>query len=77
MWNIGIGWIELALLLSMILATTVSRRVIRRWLGVGVAIVAIGVVSTPADPLSTLLVALPLAVAFIIGVYTAPRLVVR
>lgn len=55
----GIGFLELALLgLTVVAATLVAYRTSRRWWVAGfVACVAVAILNTPADPLSTLIVA--------------------
>ncbi len=72
MWNIGIGAIELALVLPMIPGVVFFRGARRRWYGVVLVVMALGIVLTPADPVSTVLVALPLLIAFTLGVLAAP-----
>ena len=74
MWNMGVGWIELAIFLSIAAAAVLSRGAARRWLGVVLAITGFGIVLTPSDPASALLVAAPLSIAFALGVYAAPFL---
>ena len=72
MWNIGIGSIEIGLCLLMVPPMVFFRGVTRRWFGALFAITVLAVVSTPADPVSSLLVAAPLSIAFTLGVFSAP-----
>lgn len=72
MWSIGIGGSELALVLLLIFGVVFFRGATRRWLGVVLAITTLGVVLTPVDPVSAVLVAAPLSIAFTLGVQTAP-----
>ncbi len=72
MWNIGIGSIELALVLLILLSAVFFRGFARRWLGAILAIAVLSITLSPADPVSAVLVAAPLLVAFAIGVYAAP-----
>lgn len=72
MWNIGIGAIELAFVLPMIPGVVFFRGAARRWFGVVLGVLSLGIVLTPSDPISTVLVAVPLLIAFTLGVLTAP-----
>ena len=74
MFQFGIGVQELVVLLVMVVAFIFCRGTLRRWIGVLAATVAISVAVTPADPVSTLLVATPLTLAFVLGVCAAPYL---
>lgn len=70
----GIGMQELILLFLFVVAIIVCRGVARRWVGVFAAFMLVSVALTPADPVSALLVVLPLSVAFSLGVLAAPYL---
>jgi Sec-independent protein secretion pathway component TatC len=72
MWNFGIGVIELALLLIVVPAVVFTRSTTRRWCVAILCVTALGIVLTPSDPMSTLLVAVPLLIAYALGVVMAP-----
>ncbi len=71
MWHIGIGPIEIALLMLAIVVLSFSGRRVRRW-GFGIIpILILSVIVTPPDPLSMLIVGVPLVMAYVIGVHSA------
>ena len=74
MWNIGIGPVEFAILALLVLPVFFISGPPRRWLVAMIVTAAIGVFLTPPDPLSAVLVTVPLAGAFACGVYLAPLL---
>lgn len=69
--NIGIGSIEIALCLVLLPAIALTRGIARRWMLVALISVAVGVVLTPADVVSAVLVAAILSVTFALGVRSA------
>ena len=71
MWNIGVGPVELALFALILLSLAVFRGRLRRWIAATLPFLALAIVLTPADPASAMLVALPLIVAFTVGVFAA------
>lgn len=71
MWEPTIGPMELVLLLAAACAMLLLGASGRRWLVGVVPCLVIGAAVTPADPVSMLLVALPLAAAFAVGVYSS------
>jgi len=71
MWNLGVGPIELALFVLVLVSFAVFRGRLRRWIATTLPFLALAIVLTPADPASALFVALPLIVAFLVGVFAA------
>jgi Sec-independent protein secretion pathway component TatC len=71
MWNVGISIVELAILAVVVVGLLCAGRTGRRWMAGIVPIFVLAVVITPADPVSTLVVALPLTAAFVAGVFSA------
>lgn len=71
MWTIGIGIGELALLILVTGVLAVSGKRARRWMMGLVSCAAIGMAASPADPLSMILLAVPLMLAFGCGVFAA------
>jgi len=71
MWNIGVGPIELALFVLVLVSLAVFRGRLRRWIAMTLPFLALAIVLTPADPASALIVALPLIVAFSVGIFAA------
>jgi Sec-independent protein secretion pathway component TatC len=74
MWDVGVGAMEIAMIVAVGAVVSCLGRRARGW-GIGiVSILAVSAVATPADPLSMLIVAVPLSAAFVAGVYSAPRI---
>ena len=71
MWNIGVGPVELVLFVLILVSLAVFRGRLRRWIAATLPFLALAIVLTPADPASAVLVALPLIVAFAVGVFAA------
>ena len=71
MWSIGVGPVELAIFVLILVSLAVFRGRLRRWIAATLPFLALAIVLTPADPASALLVALPLIFAFAVGVFGA------
>lgn len=69
-----IGMYELALLSICAVPMVFSKGRVRRWIGVCAAALAVGIVVTPADPLSAMLAAVLIAIVFTLGVFAGPHL---
>ena len=72
MWNIGA--VELTILVLLALSVLIISGPRRRWLVAMVLVAVIGVCVTPPDPVSAVLVSVPLAIAFTCGVYFESRI---
>ncbi len=74
MWLLqGVGVMELLLLFLASLLLSLSRAS-RRWMVGIVPCLLIAAFLPPTDPLSMLLISIPLVGAFVAGVYLAPRI---
>ena len=71
MWHIGIGPIELVLLAFVGASLVCPGKRARRWAIGIVPITILSIIVTPPDPISALIVGVPLVTAFVTGVYAA------
>ena len=72
MFQLGVS--EIVLLLLFVVPLLLFRGIVRRWFGVVAGTMILGVAVTPADPVSSLLVATVLSLTFGLGVCAAPHL---
>ena len=70
MGHMGVGPLEIGLLLALAMGWSFTTQT-RRWMPAVLACLALGIVATPPDPVSMLLVAVPLIVVFAAGVSMA------
>jgi Sec-independent protein secretion pathway component TatC len=75
MWLLsGIGLYEMMLLIAVIASFCCLGKRGMRWLVVVVPLLTFSVVASPPDPLSMLVIAVPLFLAFAFGSYWGPHL---
>ncbi len=71
MWHVGIGLVELAALLIGVLSVILARGRARLWAVLILVFLTLGIVMTPADPLSTIVFTAPWVAASVIAVTAA------
>jgi Sec-independent protein secretion pathway component TatC len=72
MWQLSVGPAEIVILLAVAVVLWLLGKHGRRWMIGIVPCFAAAALATPADPVSMLVVALPLSLAFAGGVFLAP-----
>ncbi len=73
MWHVGIGPLEIAVLFAVAMVLSFSSRT-RRWMVAVLPCLVLGVVVSPPDPVSMLLVGVPLIAVLALGVSLSPFL---